>query len=296
MLESSRRTFLKEAGCGVAAVITMSALNVKSAGRAAAPGGRMPVLFVGHGHPLNAIQHNPFTVALSRVAADSPRPKAILAISAHWLSYGTLGVSTTAKPETIYDFGDFGPELFKVVYPAPGAPPYAEMVRSTLKPLDVKADSERGLDHGAWTILKHIYPAADVPVFQMSIDFTKPPQYHYDLGRQLGFLRERGVLVIGSGNIVHNLMMLDWDNIDGKTDAWAREFDAAVASRLDKGDHPALVNYLALGKSAAIAVPTNDHYLPMLYTIGMQGKGEPLRYVYEGFQYGNVGMRCFRIG
>ena len=270
-------------------------------GRAAAAPGEasgmaMPALFIGHGHPMNAIQTNEFTQSLARIGAGLPRPAAILVVSAHWLTYSAAAVSSTAQPATVYDFGNFAPDLFRVVYAAPGAPALAALVRETVRAVKLRDDTRRGLDHGAWTILKHIYPHADIPVFQLSIDFAKTAPYHYALGRELSFLRQRGVLVVGSGNIVHNLSRITWDDVDGRTEDWAKEFDALVKQYLLAGNHRALVDYEKLGAGADISIPTCDHYLPMLYVLGLQGDKDPITFVHEGFQYANLSMRCFQVG
>jgi 4,5-DOPA dioxygenase extradiol len=255
----------------------------------------MPVLFVGHGHPINAIQKNPFTSALTHAAADLPKPRAILVVSAHWLTRNRVVVSAAEHPHTIYDFGPFHPDIFKVVYGAPGSPALARHTAKIVHSLQVGISTTRGLDHGAWTILKHLFPAADIPVFQLSIDFAQPSRFHYDLGRELLPLRSEGVLIIGSGNIVHNLMRLDWDHAAAPTENWASSFDKNVADLLTNKNHDALIEYDQL-EFAEAAVPTNDHYLPMLYAIALQEKGEKVNFIHEGFQYANLSMRCFRIG
>ena len=255
----------------------------------------MPVLFIGHGHPMNAIQQNTFTTALSKAGENLPRPRAILVVSAHWLTRNNVIVSAAESPGTIYDFGPFHPDLFKIVYDAPGAPDQARRTARIVKSRKVGISTVRGLDHGAWTILRHLFPVADTPVFQLSIDFAQPPQFHYSLGRELLPLRAEGVLIIGSGNIVHNLMQVAWDNVDAPTDGWAESFDGTTAELLRKGGHDELIEYERLDH-AETAVPTNDHYLPLLYAIALQEKGEKIEFLYEGFQYANISMRCFRIG
>jgi 4,5-DOPA dioxygenase extradiol len=255
----------------------------------------MPVLFAGHGHPMNAIQKNSFTGALLKAGENLPRPQAILVVSAHWLTRNNVIVSATEKPSTIYDFGPFHPDLFKVVYAAPGAPEQARRTARIVKSRKIGINTVRGLDHGVWTILRHLFPAPDIPVFQLSIDFAQPPRFHYDLGRELLPLRAEGVLILGSGNIVHNLMQVAWDNVDAPPDGWAESFDGIVAELLRKGGHDELIEYERLDHAEA-AVPTNDHYLPLLYAIALQGKGEKIEFLYEGFQYANISMRCFRIG
>jgi len=254
--------------------------------------GAMPVLFVGHGNPMNAIEDGDFSRAWTHEGSLLPRPLAILCISAHWESDGTF-VGATAKPEMIYDFYGFPDELFKVIYPSPGAPDWADRVRKTVTGTKVKADPERGLDHGAWVILHRMFPKADIPVFQMSLDRRKRPQEHYDLGRQLMPLRENGLLIICSGNMVHNLALMTWSD---SAFSWATDFDRELARLIEKRDHKALINYPALGESARKAIPTNEHYLPMLYALSLQRKDESLRFFADRVTLGSMSMRSFRIG
>jgi 4,5-DOPA dioxygenase extradiol len=255
----------------------------------------MPVLFIGHGHPLNAIQRNDFTVALAQAGTNLPRPEAILVVSAHWLSRNGVAVSATEKPETIYDFGPFHPDLFRIAYPAPGAPRQAQRIAALLEDQAVRVDRRRGLDHGAWTVLLHLVPAADIPVFQLSIDAARPPQFHYDLARELNPLRSEGVMIIGSGNIVHNLRRIDWEDANAPTEDWARTFDETAKDLILTRRHDELIQYDRL-EFASAAVPTNDHYLPLLYAIGLQQPGETVQFLFEGFHYANISMRCLRIG
>lgn len=256
---------------------------------------KMPVLFIGHGHPMNAIYTNDFTEKLKEVGASLEKPKAIMVVSAHWETSGTF-VSINQKPETIYDFGRFDDRLFEISYDAPGHPELAKEAVSIGSDFGLRTHDAMGLDHGAWTILKHLFPEADIPVFQMSIDHTQPPEYHYNLAASLKELRSKGVLIIGSGNIVHNLRNMDWSNINANPFDWAEAFDEKVKQNLDKGDYQALVNYQTMGKLAQMAVPSNDHYLPMLYTLGLSDNNEELDYLFEGIQYGSISMRCFKIG
>jgi 4,5-DOPA dioxygenase extradiol len=255
----------------------------------------MSVLFIGHGHPLNALQRNDFTEALARAGASLPRPEAILVVSAHWLSRNGVAVSATEKPETIYDFGPFHPDLFRIAYPAPGAPRQAQRVTDLLTAPAVRVEQQRGLDHGAWAVLLHLFPKADIPVFQLSIDYAQPPRFHYDLARRLKPLRSEDVMVIGSGNIVHNLRRIDWENINAPTEEWARAFDKTTRDLILTGRHDALIHYEKL-EFASTAVPTNDHYLPLLYALGLQQEGDTVQFLFEGFQYANVSMRCLCIG
>jgi 4,5-DOPA dioxygenase extradiol len=262
---------------------------------------KMPVLFIGHGSPINLVLKNDFTNHLARLASELPKPKAILVISAHWLTDGTH-VTCVKKPKTIYDFYGFPEELYHIRYPAPGAPAYARLAASLVKRANVTCDNEWGLDHASWAVLKHMYPKRDIPVFEMSLDYSfndwhpKPIQYHYELAKELDPLRERGVLIVGSGNIVHNLRLIDFEKIEAAPYDWASEFDEEVKSGLLSGSHSELFNYQNLTRRAHLAVPTLDHYLPMIYAIALQRESESLRFTFEGFQNGSVSMRCFRIG
>lgn len=255
---------------------------------------KTPLLFIGHGHPINALMNNDFTQKLSAIGKKIEKPNAIMVVSAHWETRGTF-VSVNSQPKTIYDFGGFDKRLFAIKYEPQGHPALAKQVVDIAKEYHIQEDQSMGLDHGAWTILKYLFPKADVPVFQLSIDYTKPSAYHYQLANALKKLREKGVLIIGSGNIVHNLRTLDWSNINAKPQDWAIEFDELVKSKLNKQDFTSLVNYEQLGKLAPIAIPTNDHYLPMIYALGLADKTESVKYLFEGIHYGSISMRCFEI-
>ena len=254
---------------------------------------RMPVFFIGHGNPMHALHNNNFTKTLNSIPQTILKPKAILVISAHWLTRGTY-VSTTANPKTIYDFGGFPDELYRVKYEPTGAPELANEIKEKISSPEIKPDNTMGLDHGTWTVLKHIYPAADIPTFQLSIDFSKPAAFHFELAKQLTYLRDKGVLIIGSGNLVHNLGMLDFNRPDSGYD-WALEFDAKVKELLEKGDLKSLVDYEKLGKSALLSIPTNDHYLPMLYSLALKTEKENISQLYEGLEAGSISMRSFII-
>lgn len=255
---------------------------------------KMPVLFIGHGHPMNALFDNNFTQKLLSIGKQIEKPNAIMVISAHWETRGTF-VSVNNQPKTIYDFGGFDKRLFDIKYEPKGHPALAQEAIELAKDFYVKGDHSMGLDHGAWTILKYLFPKVDVPVFQLSIDYTQPAEYHFQLANKLKKLREKGVLIIGSGNIVHNLSILDWRNIDAKPQEWAVEFDELVKSRLNKQDFSSLIKYEQFGKLAQMAIPTNDHYLPMIYTLGLVEKRETVKYLFEGIQYGTISMRCYEI-
>ncbi len=259
---------------------------------------RQPVLFIGHGSPMNIVADNNFTRMLAQWGRDLARPKAILMVSAHWLTEREVQVSTTAANETIYDFYGFPEALYALKYAAPGAPDIARAAGRRLAPRVAGEEPSRGLDHGAWSVLRHMLPAADVPVFQLSIDITKPGSYHHAIGRALAGLRDEGVLIIGSGNIVHNLratMRGAPDSPQGLT-PWAEEFDARAKVAIDAGDVPALMEYAKLTPGALTAVPFPDHYYPLLYAMGAVGEGERARHVYEGFQAGTLSMRCVQWG
>ncbi|KAA2242779.1 4,5-DOPA dioxygenase extradiol [Chitinophaga agrisoli] len=256
---------------------------------------KMPVLFIGHGHPINAVLDNDFTRSLTKLGKTLEKPNAILVVSAHWETVGTY-VSVNPRPRTIYDFGRFDDRLFQISYEPAGQPEIARNVKKIVSMTDVMEDAGMGLDHGAWTVLKYIRPEADVPVFEMSVDYTRQPDFHFGLGAQLRSLRDRGVLIICSGNIVHNLRLTDWHNIDASPYEWNLEFDHFVKRRLDDRDFQPLINYFKIGASAMLSVPTNDHYLPMLYSLGLAGQDEPITHIYEGYQYAAMSMRCFQIG
>jgi 4,5-DOPA dioxygenase extradiol len=253
---------------------------------------RLPAVFIGHGNPLYAIDENRWTRAWRQLAESLPRPGAILSISAHWYVAG-LGVTAMPRPRTIHDFAGFPPELFAVQYPAPGSPGLADEIAALLAPMSVVRDDGWGLDHGTWSVLVHMYPEADIPVVQLSIDGTKAAQHHLELGRRLAPLRERGVLLLGSGNIVHNLARADF----GATAAfeWTVRFDEHVQRALATGDDQALVDYPS-HPDGPLAVPTPDHYLPLLYVVGARHSDDAVGVVTEGYDAGSLSMRAVRIG
>jgi len=256
---------------------------------------KMPILFIGHGHPINAILDNDFTQKLSTLGKQLEKPNAIAVISAHWETNGTY-VSTNPNPHTIYDFGNFDDRLLEIKYEPKGAPHIAQNLIDEVEYTTMQEDHQMGLDHGAWTVMKFLFPEADIPTFQISIDMKKEPNYHFELGQALSSLRKKGVLVLASGNIVHNLYQIDWHNIQAKPFDWNIEFDELVKDHLHRADFLPLINYHQFGKAAKLSIPTNDHYLPMLYTLGLAQKGEEITHLYEGYQYGAISMRCFQIG
>ena len=257
----------------------------------------MPVIFIGHGSPMNALADNAFTRRLSAWGRELPRPSAILSVSAHWLSRGATGVGMQERPKTIHDFGGFPQALFDIDYPAPGHPALAREALGAVRQTSVIGTEQWGLDHGTWSVLKHLYPKADIPVFQLSIDYDKPAAFHYAIGRDLAALRDKGVLVMGSGNVVHNLRATDRGTPDGlrATRPWAQSFDDAVKAALAGRDDRALVAYEKLeGAATAVAMP--DHYFPFLYALGAAGASERAKTIYEGFQSGTLSMRCLQFG
>jgi 4,5-DOPA dioxygenase extradiol len=247
----------------------------------------MPLLFIGHGSPMNAIEDNIFSRTWAEIGNLVPSPKAILCISAHWLTSGTH-ITSMENPRTIHDFGGFPEKLYQQEYPAPGSPEIAASILHMRNEHIIHPDFDWGLDHGTWSVLKPMFPLAKIPVLQLSIDYSKPPEYHFGIAKQLIKLREQGVLVIGSGNIVHNLRQLTFDN---RIPDWAAEFDSRIASWIESGDDQSVVNFLKLGSIAKMAHPTYDHFLPLLYTLGFKVKGETPYFFNDEFQMGSISMR-----
>jgi 4,5-DOPA dioxygenase extradiol len=257
---------------------------------------RMPVLFVGHGSPMNAIEENEFTAGWRQVAASLPAPAAILCISAHWETRGTR-VTAMEHPRTIHDFGGFPRELYQVSYPAPGDPALAAQTIDTVSSVRVEPDQEWGLDHGCWSVIKHLYPKADIPVVQMSMDYTLSPQRHYELAGELAHFRNRGVLIVGSGNMVHNLRMVAWDKLNepGFGFDWALEANEKMKQLVLQHDHRALCNYGALGRAFDLAVPTPDHFIPLLYVLALQADDEKVSFFNDKAVAGSLTMTGVRI-
>ncbi len=256
---------------------------------------RMPAIFFGHGNPMNAIEQNLYTDAWAEIGKAIPRPKAILSISAHWYVPATL-VTGTDAPRTIHDFGGFPWKLYAVQYSAPGDPVFAQHVQRLLAPIDVALDDRWGLDHGTWAVLCHVYPNADVPVVQLSIDATQPSAFHYEIGRRLASLRAEGVLVMGSGNLVHNLETYAWGRQAVEPFEWAVRFEHTVRELLLHGDHGPLVAYESLGGDARLSAPTPDHYLPLLYVLGTQQRGDAVSFPVAGVDGGSISMLTVQIG
>jgi 4,5-DOPA dioxygenase extradiol len=255
----------------------------------------LPAIFFGHGNPMNAVSHNRYTEAWRRIGEETPKPKAVLSISAHWF-VPTTAVTATTAPSTIHDFGGFPAELYQVQYPAPGDPALARRIQQLLAPLDVKLDHSWGLDHGTWSVLRHVYPAADIPVVQLSIDETKPASYHFEIGKKLASLRKEGVLIAGSGNLVHNLRTYAWGRQPRDPYDWAVRFERSAKDIMLSGDYERLVDYDRLGSDAALSIPTPDHYLPLLYVLAAQESNERIRFPVEGVDGGSISMLSVQIG
>jgi 4,5-DOPA dioxygenase extradiol len=256
-----------------------------------------PVLFIGHGSPMNGIEDNEFSRNWTKFGKEIPKPKAVLVISAHWLTNGTK-VTAMENPKTIHDFGGFPQALFDVQYPAKGSPELAKETANLIHSTHVDLDHEWGLDHGTWTIIRHMYPNADIPVLQLSIDYSKPPQYHFDLAKQLKALRKKGVLIVGSGNMVHNLRMVAWDKLQEPEYGfdWAIEMNNVFKEKIGNRDFQALINYEKLNAAAKLAIPTPDHYYPLLYTIALQDDKEELSFFNDKAVGGSLTMTSVKFG
>ena len=252
----------------------------------------MPALFIGHGSPMNALEDNSFTRGWQDAARCIPRPRAIVCVSAHWETRGTY-VGGTATPETIHDFYGFPKALFDVRYPAPGDPALAQQVAQTLKGARVRIDPGRGIDHGTWSVLRIMYPQADIPVLQLSLDSAQTGAFHYGLGQELAPLRDEGVLILGSGNIVHNLHLFDFHAT--RPADWAAHADASIRARIESGDHASLLDWHGLGPEVAVGIPTPEHYLPLLYVLALRGKNEPVR-VFNTTVISAISMTCAQVG
>jgi 4,5-DOPA dioxygenase extradiol len=254
---------------------------------------RMPVLFIGHGNPMNAIEETPFTAEWRKIAVTIPRPKAILCVSAHWETDGTL-VTAMKSPRTIHDFYGFPEELFQIQYPAPGAPELANRVEELLGSAEVKLDESWGLDHGTWSVLRRMYPEADIPVIQLSLNRKKSPHEQVAMAKKLLPLRDESVLIIGSGNIVHNLSLIRWH--DNTPYTWALEFNALVTELIIAGETDRLTDYPSLGEAARLSIPTNEHYLPLLYTLAIRMPEDPVSIFADQVVLGSLSMQSVRIG
>lgn len=291
-----RKDFIKNI---IAGGLSMNGLSAFNSFTNSLPdnGSLMPVLFIGHGSPMNGIEDNQFSQRWKKMAQEIPVPKAVLVVSAHWFTKGTQ-VTAMDFPKTIHDFGGFPDELFAVQYPAPGNSLLAKETAGIITSAKVELDHDWGLDHGTWTVVRHMYPEANIPVLQLSIDYSKGPQYHYDLGKELYALRKKGVLIIGSGNMVHNLRMVAWDkmNTDNYGYDWAVQMNDTFKNLISSGDHKPLINYESLGREAKLAIPTPEHYLPLLYTLALQHDKEKATFFNDKAVAGSLTMTSVKIG
>lgn len=290
-----RLSFIKALSGGLISMNTLSAFNAFT-DTLNEQNRLMPVLFIGHGSPMNGILDTEFSRGWKKMAREIPVPSAVLVISAHWVTNGTR-ITAMEFPQTIHDFGGFPKELYDVQYPAPGHPQLANETARLIHTADVALDHDWGLDHGAWTIIRHMYPDATIPVLQLSIDYTKSPQYHYELAKELLSLRRKGVLIIGSGNMVHNLRMVAWDKLDDAFGFdWALQMNDTFKQLISKGDHDPLIHYQKLGREALLAVPTPEHYLPLLYTLGLKTGKEDVLFFNDKTMAGSLTMTSVKIG
>ena len=260
-------------------------------------GYKLPVLFIGHGSPMNGIEDNEFSRTWAKFGNEIPKPKAVLVISAHWLTNGTH-ITAMENPKTIHDFGGFPQELFDVQYPAKGSPELAKATSKLITSTTVGLDHDWGLDHGTWTVVRHMYPNADIPVLQLSIDYNKPAQYHFDLAKQLISLRNKGVLIIGSGNMVHNLRMIAWDKLQESEYGydWAIEMNTIFKDKISNSNFQSLINYEKLGAAAKLAIPTPDHYYPLIYSIALQDKQDEISFFNDKLVGGSLNMTSVKLG
>ncbi|GAB3993467.1 4,5-DOPA dioxygenase extradiol [Spirosoma daeguense] len=291
-----RKEFLKTFSVGILTMNTLSAFK-KYTDDLNENGTLMPILFVGHGSPMNGIEDNEFSRRWTNMAKEIPTPTAVLVVSAHWFTRGTK-ITAMDFPETIHDFGGFPKALFDVQYPAPGNPTLAKETASLIKSAHVELAHDWGLDHGTWTVVRHMYPDAKIPVLQLSIDFTKGPQYHYDLAKELYTLRRKGVLIMGSGNMVHNLRMVAWDKMNEPNFGydWAHELNGRFKQLISDGDTKPLINYNLLGRDAALAIPTPEHYLPLLYILGLKGTNDSVSFFNDRAVAGSLTMTSVKLG
>ena len=257
----------------------------------------MPILFIGHGSPMNGIEDNEFSNRWKAMAKEIPTPKAVLVVSAHWFTKGT-SITAMDFPKTIHDFGGFPDALFQVQYPAPGNAALAKETASLIQSTHVELDHDWGLDHGTWTVIRHMYPEATIPVLQLSIDYSKDPSFHYALAKELYHLRKKGVLIIGSGNMVHNLRMVAWDKLEGPAYGydWALQMNQTFKDLILNKEHELLIHYNRLGKEAMLAIPTPEHYLPLLYTLGLQSKDDTVSFFNDKPVGGSLTMTSVKIG
>jgi 4,5-DOPA dioxygenase extradiol len=291
-----RKKFIKFLALAPLTLTAMKIQNLKSITDTFSTTEKMPVLFLGHGSPMNAIEENEFVAGFRNVAKSIPTPKAILCVSAHWETPGTF-VTAMEMPPTIHDFGGFPQALFDVQYPAPGSPSLAWETKEIIKTTDLVLDEKWGLDHGAWSVIKHLYPKAEIPVIQLSIDYRKNANYHYDLAKEISALRNKGVLIIGSGNMVHNLGRVDWKRLNESDYAfdWAREADEKMKSFILNDDHNSLINFKSQGKAFDLAIPTPEHYLPLLYALALKDKKDEISLFNNKAVGGSLTMTSVKI-
>lgn len=276
------------------ATMKLNALNKITSSLDKTP--KMPVLFLGHGSPMNAIEENEFVQGFRKVSSEIEKPNAVLCISAHWETWGTM-VTAMENPPTIHDFGGFPRELFEVQYPAPGSPQLAKETQTLIQSTDVHLDDKWGLDHGAWSVIRHMYPNANVPVIQLSLDYTKGPKFHYELAQELSKLREKGVLIVGSGNMVHNLRMVAWNKLnEAYAFDWAQEASQKMNNFILDGNHEALINYQRQGRAFELSIPTPEHYLPLLYSLALQDKQDDIQLFNDQPIAGSLSMTSVKIG
>jgi 4,5-DOPA dioxygenase extradiol len=289
-----RKNFLKALALFplIGSSMKLNELNKLTSTFAATP--KMPVLFLGHGSPMNAIEENEFVQGWREAGKSLPKPNAILCVSAHWETRGTF-VTAMEHPKTIHDFGGFPAELFAVQYPAPGSPELAKEAQHLITKTQIGLDEKWGLDHGSWSVVKQLYPSADVPIIQMSLDYTQAPQDHYELAKELSALRYKGILIIGSGNMVHNLRIIDWRNPNGGYD-WAVEANAKLKELIIGNNHQPIIKYNTLGKALELSVPTPEHYLPLLYTLGLKEENEAVTIFNDKTIMGSIAMTSLKIG
>ncbi len=287
-----RKKFLKSAGLGALSLSFMKLSSFSTLSNNLKTSNKMPLMFVGHGTPMNAIVQNDFHKKWQSLGSQLPEPQAILVISAHWLTNKLTKVTAMSTPKTIHDFGGFPQELFKQQYPAPGSPEMAKLTVNEIHSTVVHEDMEWGLDHGTWSVLKPMFPEAKIPVYQLSIDITKPIEFHYKLGKELRALRRKGVLIIGSGNIVHNLSKLEYGK---RPYDWAIDFDEKIKQFIDNRDFESVVNFHELGNLTKLAHPTYEHLLPLMYTLGAIEDKESIEYFNDSFDLGAISMRSLLV-
>lgn len=293
----NRRRFIESIALAPLSLHAMDLKDLRNVSDSFSASDKMPVFFVGHGSPMNGIENNGFSETWEDLPKQFPTPSAVICISAHWLTRGTF-ITAMDNPKTIHDFGGFPDALFQVQYPAPGNASLAKETAELVKSTQVGLDHDWGLDHGAWTVIRHMYPKANIPVLQFSIDYHKPASYHYALAKELSALRNKGVLILASGNMVHNLRMVAWDKIatPGFGFDWAIEMNELFKQKIADGDHQPLLKYESLHKAATLAIPTPDHYFPLMYTLGLQQGKEKIQFFNDSLVAGSLTMTSVRIG